>query len=159
MLGKLTEPQIEKLLHDEVIGRIGCCRDGFIYVVPINYAYDGEFIYAHSKDGLKIKMMRQNPEICFEIDTYKKNGDRKSVILWGTYEELKTIKSQRSAMKVFTAQMARQIATLKAMPSHGFVKGVKKGNDPFKSVVFRIRIREKTGRFEVKQDYVRTSLV
>jgi uncharacterized protein len=153
MLGILNEQQVEKMLYSEVIGRIGCIgNDKMIYVVPINYAYDGEYIYAHSKDGLKTRIMRENPEVCFEIDKYKKNGDWKSVILWGTFEELKSIKSQRMAMKVFTAQMAKQISSYTAMPSHGVVRGADKEKDPFKAIVFRIKITKKTGRFEIKPD-------
>jgi hypothetical protein len=36
--------------------------------VPITYVFDGEAVYAHSADGLKIRMMRANPHVCFEVD-------------------------------------------------------------------------------------------
>ena len=68
MLGELTSDQIEHLLHSEVVGRIGCHAAGRTYVVPVNYAYDGEFLYGHAADGMKLQMMRENPELCFEVD-------------------------------------------------------------------------------------------
>src|SRR4051812_31366422 len=109
MLGILSPSKIERLLTSEAIGRLGCQLDGKVYVVPINYGYDGKYLYAHSKDGLKIEIMRQNPKVCFEIDRWDEDGSWKSVILWGEFEEIKTIRAQRAAMKVFTAQMARVI--------------------------------------------------
>jgi nitroimidazol reductase NimA-like FMN-containing flavoprotein (pyridoxamine 5'-phosphate oxidase superfamily) len=148
MLGSLTSAKIEKMLIDNAVGRIGCHADGQLYVVPINYGYDGKYLYAHSKEGLKIRIMRQNPEVCFEIDMWQPDGSWKSLILWGTYEEITGIKAQNQAMKVFTKQMSRVIPDYKAMPSHGFVRGLRKDNDPFKSIVFRIKINRKTGRFE-----------
>jgi nitroimidazol reductase NimA-like FMN-containing flavoprotein (pyridoxamine 5'-phosphate oxidase superfamily) len=139
--------EIENLLNSEPLGRLGCfdLKAG-IYVVPINYGYDGLSIYAHSKEGLKIEVMRNNPLVCFEIDRAEKNGDWQSVIVKGSFEEIKGIKAQKAAMKVFAAQMARSIDNPAAMPSHGFVKGPDKDNDPFKSVVFKILITEKSGR-------------
>lgn len=68
MLGELNTEQIELLLKSEVIGRIGCCADNKVYVVPVTYAYDGTHVYAHSKEGMKIRMMRKSPEVCFEVD-------------------------------------------------------------------------------------------
>jgi nitroimidazol reductase NimA-like FMN-containing flavoprotein (pyridoxamine 5'-phosphate oxidase superfamily) len=151
MVGNLSPSKIEKLLQSEAIGRLGCQRDGRVYVVPLNYGYDGRYIYAHSKEGLKIEIMREYPEVCFEVDHWDEDGSWRSVIVWGTFEELTTTRSQRAAMKIFAQQMARVIPDHKHMPSHGFVRGTKSLNDPFKSVVFRIDISEKTGRYEKKE--------
>ena len=140
MVGVLSPSKIEKLLQTEAIGRLGCQQDGRVYVVPLNYGYDGKNLYAHSKEGLKIEIMRENPEVCFEVDHWDEDGSWRSVIVWGTFEELKTVKAQRAAMKVYAAQMARVIPHHKHMPSHGFVRGSKSVSDPFQSVVFRIEV-------------------
>ena len=68
MLGTLTAPEVEALLRAEAEGRVGCHADGRTYVVPIVYAYDGEAVCGHSRDGLKLRMMRANPRVCFEVD-------------------------------------------------------------------------------------------
>jgi nitroimidazol reductase NimA-like FMN-containing flavoprotein (pyridoxamine 5'-phosphate oxidase superfamily) len=65
MLGTLTAAEIEALLHAETVGRIGCADAQRTYVVPISYAYDGAAIYGHSLDGLKLRMMRERPAVCF----------------------------------------------------------------------------------------------
>ncbi len=150
MIGILKDKEIEDLLHTQVLGRIGCSSGERMFVVPINYGYDGKCLYAHSKEGMKIDMMRANNNVCFEVDKLEADGSWSSVIVWGVYEEIRNIRSQRAAMKIFTEQMARLIPDPKAMPSHGFVSGAEKTTNPFKSVVFKIRITEKTGRFENK---------
>jgi uncharacterized protein len=69
MRGILTDDQIEYVLQNEVVGRIGCYSNGKIYlVVPVTYAYRTRYIYVHSDEGMKIKMMRKNPRVCFESD-------------------------------------------------------------------------------------------
>ena len=87
MIGNLTNPEIEDLLLSNVIARIGCHAYGVTYVVPTCYAYDGEFVYCHSEEGMKIDMMRQNPAVCFEVDSLDSMANWKSLIAWGKFEE------------------------------------------------------------------------
>src|SRR5215469_13315464 len=96
MLGELTREQIEHLLHSEVVGRIGCHTEGRTYVVPVNYAYDGEFLYGHAAPGVKLEMMRANPDICFQVDHRASLSDWQSVIAWGTFEELRGHEATRA---------------------------------------------------------------
>jgi len=91
MLGELNEAQIEDLLKQQVIGRLACHADGKIYIVPINYVYDGTNIYSHSAGGKKIAMMRKNPEVCFEVDEIQSVFKWKSAIIWGRFEEITDI--------------------------------------------------------------------
>lgn len=71
MLGKLESKQIEKVLNNNIVGRIGCHADGTTYVVPISYAYDGTYIYGRTMEGMKVNIMRKNPNVCFEVDDMK----------------------------------------------------------------------------------------
>ena len=41
MLGELDDEQIDQVLRAENIGRLGCIANGWPYVVPIAYVYDG----------------------------------------------------------------------------------------------------------------------
>lgn len=88
MLGELTSDEIDHLLHLEVVGRIGCHAAGRTYIVPITYAYDGQAIFAYSYDGMKLRMMRQNPSVCFEIEHFDTLANWKSVVIQGRFEEL-----------------------------------------------------------------------
>ncbi|HUJ76140.1 MAG TPA: pyridoxamine 5'-phosphate oxidase family protein, partial [bacterium] len=89
MMGALEAAEIETVLKRGIIGRIGCHAQNRTYVVPVTYAYDGEYVYAHSAEGLKVDLMRANPEVCFEVDTYTSLTNWRSVIAWGHFEELK----------------------------------------------------------------------
>ncbi len=53
MLGKLRDSQIDTLLISQIIGRLGCRADNHTYVVPVTYAYDGEYVYGHTQEGKK----------------------------------------------------------------------------------------------------------
>ena len=88
MVGILNNTQIAKVIIENNIGRLGCHADGITYVVPISYAYDGGFIYARTFEGMKISMMRKNPEVCFQIDEMENMANWKSVIAWGKFKEL-----------------------------------------------------------------------
>ena len=54
MMGSLSSEEIERLLHTEVIARLGCHAEGRTYVVPITYAYDNNSVIGHSSEGLKM---------------------------------------------------------------------------------------------------------
>ncbi len=84
------------MLRAEVVGRIGCHDDAGTYVVPVIYAYDGEAVYVYSIEGRKIRTMRANPEVCFEVDRYDGPGDWRSAIAFGTYEELDPAGAERA---------------------------------------------------------------
>lgn len=147
MLGKLTDAQIDQILHSQFVGRIGCYSDNKMYVVPVTYAYDSGYIYAHSKDGMKIKMMRNNPNVCFQVDAIDNMTNWRSVIVWGKYEELKTEKDQQSGMKILVDRLTPFLTSETVRPSHHAhaPEIVEKG---LKAVAYRIKIEEKTGRFE-----------
>ena len=87
MLGDLTPEEIERLLRSEAIGRIGCYGFGRPYVVPVTYAYDGVAVYCHSREGLKLRMMRNHPTVCFEVDRVEGVSDWQSVISSGRTRE------------------------------------------------------------------------
>ena len=84
MIAELDRAEIDELLHAQVVGRIGCHTDGATFVVPVIYAYDGEAFYAYSLEGRKIRMMRANPSVCFEVDEYDGRGSWRSAIAQGT---------------------------------------------------------------------------
>ncbi|HSP76366.1 MAG TPA: pyridoxamine 5'-phosphate oxidase family protein [Cryobacterium sp.] len=88
MLGELNDQEIDDVLRKAVIGRIGCHAGGQTYIVPVSFAYDGEHVYGHSGIGRKVAMMRENPSVCFEVEQVDDLGNWKTVVAWGTFEEL-----------------------------------------------------------------------
>jgi uncharacterized protein len=148
MIGELTPEQINAVLLTEVIGRIGCYGGDRTYIVPITYVFDGEAIYGHSAEGLKIRMMRANPNVCFQVDQRENLANWRSVIAWGVYEEL----HGREAMNALQLLVARLMPlatseTLK-LPEGLSLAAAKPLTDAPKTIIYRIRLTERTGRFE-----------
>jgi nitroimidazol reductase NimA-like FMN-containing flavoprotein (pyridoxamine 5'-phosphate oxidase superfamily) len=148
MLGELTSEQIEHLLHSEVVGRIGCHAEGRTYVVPVNYAYDGEFIYGHAADGMKLRMMRANPEICFQVDYRTGLSDWQSVITWGTFEELQG-REATQAMDLLLDRLLPLLASEGPLATREKARAtLAAGTAAEQLVIYRIRLLDRTGRFE-----------
>ncbi len=146
MLGELTRDEIEGVLARGTVGRIGCHANGRTYVVPVTYVYDGDDIYGHTAEGMKVRMMRENPHICFEVDEEHDLANWKSVIAWGTYEELEGEEAIH-AMQLLVTRLASKIpvaagAAPLPIAGHGTVLTGKP------AIIYRINLREKTGRFE-----------
>jgi nitroimidazol reductase NimA-like FMN-containing flavoprotein (pyridoxamine 5'-phosphate oxidase superfamily) len=133
---ELSTYEIEAFLGEETVARIGCSGDGEIYVVPVIYAYDGGAAYVLTMEGRKTRVMREHPDVCFEVDSYDgETGSWRSVIGWGTYEELDGEAAQearRIVARSFEARTGRKRI------------GTDGAEVPF--VAFRIVLETLTGR-------------
>ena len=147
MTGSLVNAEIDQILNTERLGRIGCYANGKVYVVPTTYAYDGKYIYGHSREGLKIEMMRKNPNICFEVDAMDDMANWKSVIIQGVYQELMGA-AGKEAMDLFMQKLELNTANDKNVSSHGMVQFHHDEQSLIKTIIYRILVTEKTGRFE-----------
>ncbi|OSZ77624.1 hypothetical protein CAP36_14725 [Chitinophagaceae bacterium IBVUCB2] len=149
MIGRLSTEQIDGVLENNTIGRIGCTDGKKTYIVPVNYVFDGKSIICHSVAGLKIQMMRKNPAVCFQVDELKSFTNWKSVIVWGEYQELQEERDRYAAMKLFVDRTIKMKISETAIPpeiSELRVHPRSPGN--IKPIIYRIIITEKTGRFE-----------
>lgn len=147
MIGELGPHQIEQVLHEQVIGRIGCHARGRTYVVPITYAYDGDAIVGHTGDGLKVQMMRENPEVCFEVEDLRHLPRWSSVIAQGRYEELAGAAAE-AALGRLTARLQASPPGVAGRPGEGAGVFAPVSHAQRPEVIFRIVITEKTGRHE-----------
>ena len=137
MIGKLTPAEIQEVLTKNSLGRIGC-NDGYnTYIIPINYVYDGKYIFCHSQLGMKIQVMRQNPRVCFEVDEIIHFNNWKSVVVVGEYQELMQERDRYSAMQFFINRMLHVKISETAIPG-----------TTTKPIIYRIFIEEASGRFE-----------
>jgi len=96
MFGDLDPLEIDRILHNQILGRIGCHADHITYIVPISYAYDGEYIYAITREGMKINIMRQNPQVCFEVEQIPDMANWQSLYAG---ENLKNYQIQRKGIR------------------------------------------------------------
>ncbi|MGA7671725.1 MAG: pyridoxamine 5'-phosphate oxidase family protein [Nitrolancea sp.] len=151
MIGEMTSKQIDQLLSAEMIGRIGCYADGKVYVVPVTYAYSNGCIYAHSSEGSKIRMMRGNPEVCFEVEHVENMSNWQSVITHGTFEELigeEASRAMEMLMERFLPFLGSTSETMPAPHRPGPGSAAHSGNH--QAVVYRICLRERSGRYETR---------
>lgn len=150
MLGILQPDQIEKVITSGLVGRIGCHAAGETYIVPISYAYDGGFFYCITKEGKKISMMRDNPSICFQIEEMNDMANWKSVLIQGTFEEIIKPKERISAIQTL---LHRYLPVISSVTTHLGEYWPFEPDDvnEIKGIVFRIAVKEKTGRFELTE--------
>lgn len=135
----LPDEQIEVLIRRAIVGRIACCDHGYEsgckrpYLVPLAYGYDGVAIYAHSGEGRKIRLMRAEPLVTFEVDEAEAPDRWRSVIADGRYEELTEPADQDKAMRII-------------YPAPAVLPGLAPG-----TIYFCIVLETKHGRFELPE--------
>lgn len=126
--------EIEATLRRHRVGRIACSANDRPYLVPITYAYDGQYVYSYSGLGRKIEVMREQPLVCFEVDEIDGDASWRSVITEGRYEEIADAEQRREALARLTPDQSQ------------LVSRTMDGASCF--VVFRLRLTERSGRFE-----------
>jgi nitroimidazol reductase NimA-like FMN-containing flavoprotein (pyridoxamine 5'-phosphate oxidase superfamily) len=148
MLRELNETQIEALLESELIGRVGCHSAGVVYIVPVNYVYDGANIYCHSAKGMKIDMMRENPKICFEVENIKDITNWQTVIAWGRFEEITDMAEKQKVLQKLTNRITPYIIDDSVTREHGFADEESDIGTSIELIMYKIVVYKKTGRFE-----------
>lgn len=153
MIGELTCEKIERLLHQSVIGHLGCSDGQMIYVVPISYAYDGSYVYCHTHEGLKVDILRHHPNVCFQVEHLDDLANWQSVIAHGDFEELTDPEEKLDGLNKLHARHLPHITsqTTRLTSEWPFESGML---GEIGGVTFRVRLGEKTGRFEMSDESV-----
>lgn len=142
MLHDLSSEVTDSILRQQFFGRLGCCVDGQVLIVPMAYLYDGQAIYGQTREGTKTRALRQNPAVCFEVDEVSDPTCWRSVVVQGVYEELqgdeRTYIQQRMGPGRIAPHKDAPIAVSEPQPEQPMI-------------VYRIRITSKTGRSEIKE--------
>ena len=86
---EMSTAECNDALSRAKLGRLACAHDNQPYVLPFNFAFDGDsYLYGFTTIGQKVEWMRSNPLVCFEVDEVKNHNHWVSVIVFGRYEEL-----------------------------------------------------------------------
>jgi nitroimidazol reductase NimA-like FMN-containing flavoprotein (pyridoxamine 5'-phosphate oxidase superfamily) len=123
---------------------LAMCDDGQPYIVPLNFGYDGRFLYFHvAPEGRKIDIIKRNDRVCFEFDilhdivTAQQACDwgakYESVIGSGTVEILADLEAKKEALEWIMRQYGKGTWT--------FPEEILK-----KTFVLRVRINEISGK-------------
>jgi len=147
MLGQLNDTEINNILSSQVMGRLACTDGKQPYIVPVTYTYDSEYIYGQSNEGTKLKMLRKNPNVCFEVDMMTDMRNWQSVIVYGKFEELKIKEAEKARGILFSR--VYPLMTSSTIHTYGHeVSGKIDNGTRIKHVMYRIKIKKVTGRFE-----------
>jgi nitroimidazol reductase NimA-like FMN-containing flavoprotein (pyridoxamine 5'-phosphate oxidase superfamily) len=138
MLGDLDAIEIEDVMRRGQVGRLGVWGDGRVYIFPISYGYDGAFVYGISHPGLKVRLMRENPQVCLEVEEIESPARWRTVLAHGRFEEIEGEAARDAALAAIVSQGCEP-----APPS--LAPYIDEGE---RFIAFRIRLTERTGRFE-----------
>jgi len=136
-IGKLGDEDSLAILREGILGRLGCIASGWPYVVPVNYFFDGKDIYVHTLPGKKLDALRSNPRVCLQVDKIKDPYNWRSVIAYGTFEEISAEETRENIL----TRMYSRLPHMTPVESR-LVEGAKG------TVVFRIKVEEVTGMAE-----------
>lgn len=135
---------IEKIIKESHVCRLAMIDGKVPYIVPLNFGYQNGVLFFHSApEGRKIDLLKQNPNVCFEMDElvqFKKaklpcewGVKYKSVIGSGTAELLNDIEEKTSALNIIMSHYSgRQFEFSSEM-----VK---------KTIVIKVTISQMTGK-------------
>ena len=77
----------------ETLGRLNyahlaCSRDDEPYVVPVHYAFDGEYVFIYTTEGKKSGILDSNPKVCLQAEDVEDNEHWVSVMAFGEVERV-----------------------------------------------------------------------
>lgn len=147
MLGELNKTQINSILSSQVLGRLACTDGKVPYIVPVTYTYVDDYIYGQTNEGKKLKMLRKNNNVCLEIDMMTDMRNWKSVIVYGKFEELKNKEAEKARQILFE----NVFPLMTSSTVHAYEHEVSSKVDDstrIKDVMYRIKVKKITGRFE-----------
>ncbi len=147
MSGALTKTEMDNLLHSQLIGRLACIQGDEPYIVPMAYAYDGKSILGQTVPGLKLRILRDHPKVCFEVDQLVDLRNWKSVIVFGLFKEAAEVIIPQTRQWLFNR--IYPLSTPARVHAHEHVvESIPSDETRIKPVLFLIEIHRMTGRYE-----------
>jgi nitroimidazol reductase NimA-like FMN-containing flavoprotein (pyridoxamine 5'-phosphate oxidase superfamily) len=136
--------EIDNIIKRCRVCHLALCDDGQPYIVPLNFGYDGSFLYFHTApEGRKIDIIKRNNRVGFEFDILHDIVTAEKACGWGAKYE--------SVIGSGTAEIVDGLAAKKEalewiMRQYGsgtwdFPEEILK-----KTLVFRVQINEISGK-------------
>ncbi len=147
MLGELNETQMNNVLLSQCIGHLACTDGKLPYIVPVTYVFNGKEIYGQTNEGTKLNTMRRNSNVCFQVNMMFNMANWQSVIITGKFVELKGKEAEKARDYLYNHVMPLMTSATIHAHEHQ-VSGKLNDNNRQKSVMYKIVIKKKTGRFE-----------
>jgi nitroimidazol reductase NimA-like FMN-containing flavoprotein (pyridoxamine 5'-phosphate oxidase superfamily) len=137
---EMTADECRAVLRRASVARLACCHGPFPYVVPISIDFDGAHVYSYATVGQKVHWMRDNPNVCVQVDEIVDRFHWTSVLAFGRYEELPATAEHAAARE-------RARAMFEGRPEWWQPGAAKAGDvEHHESLVYRIVVDQLTGR-------------
>lgn len=114
----------DQFIMDEIMKKAQVCRlaisyKDMPYIIPMSFGYANQVLYFHSAtEGLKLSILRENPQACFEVevDTKVVPGELgcdwtmhyKSVIGFGEVQFIEEFEEKQEALRIILQQYSDQ---------------------------------------------------
>lgn len=136
MIAELSHEEAHAMLRRGKIARLGCVADGYPYVVPVNYFFDGADAYSHSLSGRKITALRADPRACLQLDEVEDEYRWRCVLATGDFEEIKSRDERAHVLNELLTRFPTLTPVEAALAEDAQPQGI---------IVFRLRIKQITG--------------
>ena len=100
----LSENEITEILSRIGYGHLACCRNDEPYVVPVHYAYDNGNIFIYTTEGKKYEIIKENPNVCLQVEELVNDHHWQSVIVDGVAEQLSAGAERDRALELIVAR-------------------------------------------------------
>ena len=144
---ELTQEECLALLAGNYIGRMAYISKGRAEIIPITYYFDPEqhAVISYSGEGTKIEAMRQNRSVSFQVDEINTLDQWRSVLLYGTYEELSGMDAKYQLHK-FSEGVKKAILKKEKTNLQFISEFSSKADSNGTPIVYRIKITEVHGK-------------
>jgi uncharacterized protein len=139
----------DRKIIDDIIRRcrvchLAMCDDGQPYIVPLNFNYDGNFLYFHAAlEGRKIDIIKRNNRVGFEFDILHYIVTAERACGWGAkYESV----IGSGAAEIVDNLDAKKEALKWIMRQYGSAAGDFPEEIMKKTLIIRVRIIEISGK-------------
>jgi nitroimidazol reductase NimA-like FMN-containing flavoprotein (pyridoxamine 5'-phosphate oxidase superfamily) len=126
------------VLANNVVGRIAFVSGGQVFIEPMHYVLDGDWIVGRTSPGLKTNALRHRPWVAFQVDEIEGPFDWRSVVAHGSvhFPDPAGSESDRDAYDHVVAHI-RRVAPAALTPGDP---------TPNRDVVLRIHVDSLEGR-------------
>jgi uncharacterized protein len=100
---EMSNGDIKEVLKRVGYGHLGMVRGTHPYIVPIHYAYEDPYIYIYTTEGKKTEIIKDNPEVCLQVEDVRDNQDWQSVIVTGEAVRITDTEEREHALKFILA--------------------------------------------------------
>jgi len=130
-------PRMEKHEYDDLIKENYICRiaflgDGFPYIIPFIYIFDGSFLYfLPTRYGRKIDYFNKDPHVSVEIEYYSNNfSSYKFITLQGVLKEINDNDEKKKVRSGFVDLIKERSLSSNVLAALGY-----ETNDPLEIII------------------------